>query len=171
MLFKFHKYLYIICLQQPWAPCVTNGIVYHNLQFASPNEIFIPNIIPSCLASLTASWFTSQVLWAIRMAIISVCWVNFQTSLIFVCGYQWMYIVDQLIIDQVLFTFQQMSCICLTSNVSRLKKCKGHICISINITNINSTLENIKFFNIKKNVAETGILSAIYICDSQTKLH
>lgn len=52
--------------------------------------------------------FTSQVLWAIRMAIISVCWVNFQTSLIFVCGYQWMYIVDQLIIDQVLFTFQQM---------------------------------------------------------------
>lgn len=23
----------------------------------------------------------------------------------------------------------------------------------------------------KKNVAETGILSAIYICDSQTKLH
>lgn len=37
------------------------------------------------------------------------------------------------------------------------------------ITNINSTLENIKFFNLKKKVAETGILSAIYICDSQTK--
>lgn len=126
MLFKFHKYLYIICLLQPWAPCVTDGIVYHNLQFVSPNEIFIPNIIPSCLASLTASWFTSQVLWAIRMAIISVCWVNFQTSLIFVCGYQWMYIVDQLIIDKVLFTFQQMFLHLLDySNVSRLKNAKG----------------------------------------------
>lgn len=50
----------------------------------------------------------ARFLWAIRMAIISVCWVNFQTCLIFVCGYQWMYIVDQLIIDKVLFTFQQM---------------------------------------------------------------
>lgn len=171
MLFKFHKYLYIICLQQPWAPCVTDGIVYHNLQYVSPNEIFIPNIISSCLASLTASWFTSQVLWAIRMAIISVCWVNFQTSLIFVCGYQWMYIVDQLIIDQVLFTFQQMFLHLFDYQCFQTKKCKGHICISINITNINSTLENIKFFNLKINVAETGILSAIYICDSQTKLH
>lgn len=41
-------------------------------------------------------------------------WQSFQSVgsifklLIFVCGYQWMYIVDQLIIDQVLFTFQQM---------------------------------------------------------------
>lgn len=59
-----------------------------------------------------------------------------------------------------------MFCICLISNVFRLKKCKGYICILINIININFILENIKFFNLKINVVEIGILSVIYICDS-----
>lgn len=35
-----------------------------------------------------------------------------------------------------------------------------------NIININFILENIKFFNLKINVVEIGILSVIYICNS-----
>lgn len=124
MLFKFHKYLYIICLRQPWAPCVTDGIVYHNLQFTSPNEIFIPNIIPSCLASLTASWFTSQVLWAIRMAIISVCWVNFQPPWYLCVAISECICRSSLLLIKCSSLFNRCFCICLTSNVSRLKFAK-----------------------------------------------
>lgn len=120
MLFKFHKYLYIICLRQPWAPCVTDGIVYHNLQFTSPNEIFIPNIIPSCLASLTASWFTGPSEWQSFQSVGSI----FNLPDICVWLSVNVYCRSSLLLIKCSSLFNRCFCICLTSNVSRLKFAK-----------------------------------------------
>lgn len=125
MLFKFHKYLYIICLRQPWAPCVTDGIVYHNLQFTSPNEIFIPNIIP------IAVWPVLQPVGSQARFYGPSEWQSFQSvgsifNLPDICV--WLsvnvYCRSSLLLIKCSSLFNRCFCICLTSNVSRLKFAK-----------------------------------------------